>query len=467
MISDLDDLVLSCRSEVARSQMREAVACYRAGAFRSAIIATWVAVLFDFISKLRELEMSGDKKAAQKLAEFDTARKSSDVKASLDFERDLVESAKDEFELLSPVEAVDMQRLLDDRNRCAHSTMASSDAPYAPSGELVRAHIKAAVSLLLEQPPVQGKAALEQIFKDIKSEYFPTDEDNAYAFLRSGPMARARGPLIRSVTIGVTKDLLTEFRAQPERGRQFAALRAIGRMYPQESKSALAEILPIKIASVDDEHFHLVIRFVANIDLAWGIVGEAAQLRAKTSVQTAAQEELKKFHSQALRVPALRSEAILRLDELPPERVVSLARMRPDPAVLPRVLQFLSTAGSFRFAESILEALVLHANLLSGAELLQIARDCKENSQVSFAFRTPKFLEDILKNSQVDDVQATEAWKSIYALCSPGDSFEEERGTSLAAAITSRFGFPPITPAVAIDESLDEFEMPSEEEPPI
>jgi len=245
-------------------------------------------------------------------------------------------------------------------------------------------------------------------------------------------------------------------------------------MYPQEFRSALAEILPVKVASIEDEHFHLVIRFLASIELAWGVVGEAAQLRATTSVQTAAQEELKKFHSQALRVPALRAEAILRLDDIPRERLVSLARTRSDPAVLAKVLQLLSTANSFRFAESILEALIPNVNLLSGGELLHLARCCKENSQVSFAFGAPRLLEDILKNSTVEDAHATEAWKSIYDLCSPGQPFEEERGISLAVAIAARFGFVPTAPAVTIDDSMDEFEVPfeeelliSEEEPPI
>lgn len=239
MISDLDELILKCRSEVSRAQMKEAVACYRAGAYRSTIIATWIAVLFDFVSKLRELEIAGDKKAAQKLADFDSARKNGDISASLEFERTLVQSAKDEYELLSSVEALDLERIFVDRNRCAHSSMFSSDEPYAPSAELARAHMISAVSFLLEHPPVQGKAALDQIFRDVKSEYFPTDEEEAYTFLSNGPLGRARGPLVRSITIGVSKDLLSEMRDQQERARQFAALKTVGRIYPCLLRSIL------------------------------------------------------------------------------------------------------------------------------------------------------------------------------------------------------------------------------------
>lgn len=53
---DLDELVLRCRDEQARQYIAEAVACYRAGAFRACIVMTWTAVVFEYIHKLRELE---------------------------------------------------------------------------------------------------------------------------------------------------------------------------------------------------------------------------------------------------------------------------------------------------------------------------------------------------------------------------------------------------------------------------
>jgi len=57
---DLDELVLRCRDEHARSYIAEAVACYKAGAFRASIVATWIAVVLDILHKLRELELTGN-----------------------------------------------------------------------------------------------------------------------------------------------------------------------------------------------------------------------------------------------------------------------------------------------------------------------------------------------------------------------------------------------------------------------
>ena len=58
--ADLDDLLLRCRAENAKLAFSEAVACFRAGAYRACIVSTRTAVVFDYVGKLRELELSGN-----------------------------------------------------------------------------------------------------------------------------------------------------------------------------------------------------------------------------------------------------------------------------------------------------------------------------------------------------------------------------------------------------------------------
>ena len=48
---DLDELVVRCRDKQAKQFIKEAIACYKAGAYRSCIVATWNAVVFDFLHK--------------------------------------------------------------------------------------------------------------------------------------------------------------------------------------------------------------------------------------------------------------------------------------------------------------------------------------------------------------------------------------------------------------------------------
>lgn len=40
---------MKCRAQKAKDYIKEAVACYKAGAFRSSIVSTWIAVSFDII----------------------------------------------------------------------------------------------------------------------------------------------------------------------------------------------------------------------------------------------------------------------------------------------------------------------------------------------------------------------------------------------------------------------------------
>jgi hypothetical protein len=106
--------------EQAKRYIAEAVACYRAGAFRSCIVATWIAVVFDFVEKLNQLELAGDANAKKRRGEFERYREHGDVNGSLLFERQVPAMAREEFELISDLERSDLERLIEDRNRCAH-----------------------------------------------------------------------------------------------------------------------------------------------------------------------------------------------------------------------------------------------------------------------------------------------------------------------------------------------------------
>jgi hypothetical protein len=190
-IADLDELVLKCKAVQARAFIAEAIGSYRAGAFRSSIVATWIAVAYDFIDKLRQLDLTGDKQAKKYLTEFESIRKTGDVPAALRFERQILDRAR-ELELISDLEQKDLERLREDRDRCAHPSMNWLDEAYQPSPELARLHLRNAITHLLQHPPVQGKAALERLVSEVGSTYFPRDTAKALEYLRAGPLERPR-----------------------------------------------------------------------------------------------------------------------------------------------------------------------------------------------------------------------------------------------------------------------------------
>ncbi|MBW4596370.1 MAG: hypothetical protein KME46_26565 [Brasilonema angustatum HA4187-MV1] len=277
---DLDELIVRCRDKQAKKFIKEAVACYRAGAYRSCIVATWNAVVFDFLHKLRELELLEDKEASKLLEQFEKLSSEKKFKELWQFESDIPKKALNPFELISTVEMSDIERLFEDRSRCAHPSMTSLEEPFEATAELARYHLRSAITHLLERPPVQGRAARERIFQYINSEYFPTDSELAIKYFQKSPLARARLALIKDVVIGLTISLLTEDLPEDEKARQFSAIHAISSMYPEQTREILNDKMSdIILNKVVDTNWDKVIIYLGKVKI-WDSITEPCQLKA-------------------------------------------------------------------------------------------------------------------------------------------------------------------------------------------
>ncbi len=282
---DLDELIIRCRDKQAKKFIQEAVACYRSGAFRSCIVATWNAVVFDFLHKLRELDLLGNGEASNLLKQFENISSASKVKELWQFESSIPDLALTKFELISSVEKSDIERLFEDRSRCAHPSMTSLEEPFEGTAELARYHLRSAVMHLLQRPPVQGRSARERIFQDIKSDYFPTDPELATQYFQKSPLARARFILIKDIVLGLTISLLTENLPEDERARQFSALNAIYKIYPKEIVDILNNNLSnIIIHKVNDANWDKVIIYLGSIT-GWDMLSEPCQIKAKSFIE--------------------------------------------------------------------------------------------------------------------------------------------------------------------------------------
>lgn len=294
---DLDELIIKCRDKQSKQLIQEAVACYRVGAFRSCIVATWNAVVFDFLYKLKELALFGNGQATNLLNDFEKISSEEKFKELWQFESNIPNLAFNNFELISSVERSDIERLHQDRSRCAHPSMTSLEEPFEATAELARYHLRSAVTHLLQRPPVQGRSAKERIFQDIKSEYFPSNIERAVEYFKKGPLARSRFNLIQDIVLGLTISLLTqnsldderlrltENSLDDERSRQFSALNAIGKLYPQQTKEILnRKLSDIILNKVTDENWHNVIVYLSSVD-TWDFINEACQLKAKIFIE--------------------------------------------------------------------------------------------------------------------------------------------------------------------------------------
>lgn len=280
---DLDDLIGMCRSEVAKTALAESIACFQAGAYRAAIVSTWTAVVYDYLDKLRELEIAGNGEARIILAQFETAREKNDTQKLLSLEREALEKASTTFELLSPIERQDLERLELDRHRCAHPSFLAPEAPYRPSAELVRSHMRSAVTHLLGQPPLQGKEAWKRIWAEIQSPYFPESIETATARLRAR-IPKARETLVNQIVVELTKSVLSPATDANSRSRYYAGLVAVTRIYNPESVAILRRKLTKLADEVEDPSLELLLQYASQIQFAWEHLGVNVQERLSAYV---------------------------------------------------------------------------------------------------------------------------------------------------------------------------------------
>jgi hypothetical protein len=276
---------------------------------------TWIAIVYDFVDKLRELELAGDKRAVQRLAEFEKCHGPENIDRALKFERDLLVAARDDFELISPLEFTDLSRLQEDRHRCAHPSFSGGE-PYQPSAELARLHLRNAVIHFLRHPPVQGKAALDRLLAETASEFFPTTSEDALVLFRKGPLARPREALVRSFIIVTAKNILRGKLQAPAFQQQCAALQAALGMHREVAERVLIETVSDLILGQADSELAYAIAALRRIPEIQSLLREDAVLRLRSYVSKMKLEETPGVFAAAMSLGSLRANAIARIAEL-------------------------------------------------------------------------------------------------------------------------------------------------------
>src|SRR6185295_4922500 len=285
------------------------------------IVATWVAVVHDILAKLEQLAIGGDRNAHKKIDIFRKIVTEGDVKASLEFERTILDIAQGEFELIGPIAHTDLTRLHDDRHRCAHPSMVDADTDYQPAPELARTHVVNAVTHLLEHGPAQGKAALERLVAELETTYFPSTVDELLVHLEHGPLGHPRASLVRNFLLVLVKrlfetppevvgDLLAQLRArsaiEQSHGRILLTLRVLVRMHREVSLATFADKLDDLVARVDDDRLTTPVKLCSTLPDLWPMLSAAQKNRLSRFVSSMPPANIPKALPAAWSVPELR-----------------------------------------------------------------------------------------------------------------------------------------------------------------
>lgn len=402
VLSDLDELVLKCRDQKAKSYIREAVACYKAGAFRSAIVSTWIAVSFDILDKLKELSLAGDKEAERQIESFDKARRIGDVANSLKFEREILVVCRDKLELISHVEFIDLNRLQEDRNRCAHPSMASDGEVFNPSAELARMHIRSAVEHLLQYPPAQGKYALDSLTSEVESEYFPTDVKKAVVAFESSPLNKARDSLIRNFTIVLLKKLINDAKDYKEIYRISTALNAIEVIHRKLYRKILTEKLSSIVRSLAVEKLDRVIPLIRHVEDSWSYLEADIRQKIQTYVENLPKEEIENIDI-FLSIQGLKSFAEKRLKKATRTELDEAIFFVIPLQVNDRIIELYSESRNFDQANNFASTVIRYATDYSKEQIQKIISVCGDNDQIKHSFDVGSVINSIRKNKNAND----------------------------------------------------------------
>ncbi|MBP4049578.1 hypothetical protein J9978_08710 [Chromobacterium violaceum] len=402
---DLDELTLKCRSHKAREYIKEAVACYKSGAFRSAIVSSWIASVFDLLEKFKDLAVLGDLEAQQIIESFEEASRSGDFVYSLRFERDVLDIARDKFELISHVEHIDLVRLRDDRNRCAHPSVINLDEIFNPSAELARYHIRSAVEHLLQHPPAQGKYALNILMEQVSSEYFPSSAEDVLVTLKRSPLVRAKRSLIRNFIICTIKDFIKkdvlqlDYKTEQKTKSILSAIQSLhGGVFYEVIDEKLSDI----VKGMDDDQLEIAIKIVFLIDSGWSYLKEDIQKKLIIFIENLPCKKLSALESMlSIAEAEISTAAMNRVNKLTYQELKEIFTITEHPAVIEKYVEAYSNSQSFAEANWLGNAISWHANLVTKEQIIHIISACSKNSQIMQSNGWPATLGFFRKNKNI------------------------------------------------------------------
>lgn len=416
-LTDIDTLCLNVRERESKRLISEAIAAYRGGALRSAIMSTWIAVAFDIISKARELAAQGEAAPIAFVQDVDLAIANDDIGKMQRIESDLLKTANEQLQLLAPHEIDALDRLKNDRNLCAHPAFIVEDELYQPSLELVRSHIVHSLQYLLIHAPLQGKSAIARFDADIVSPSFPTSSKDIGVYIRAKYLDRAKEVLV----VNLIKALISAPFGK-ERDRFVGRTRLLATTLNEVAKAKTAiyeETVPRYVAqkfdSVDDDVLLVVCPFLENDGRIWGWLSEPVRLRIKQLLQAVDVEALKESAAfDAFTVGDLGGILLARFDAFDKKTQISIISEHPKTEFVASGISLYGSASSYRSAEELGQSVITPLTpYFSADDIRELLEAVNGNGQIWYAAGTPPVLEFVFDTTRHLLPESQKHWQAF------------------------------------------------------
>jgi hypothetical protein len=250
------------------------------------------------------------------------------------------------------MEVVELERLHDDRNRCAHPTYQGTEQPYAPSAELARSHLVHAVRYVLAQAPVQGKAATAQIIKLVDSTYFPTDVEKAKTQLRAGGLDWARESFVRAVIDHLVFGYIKGEPRLKARERALVAIRAMSELYPDLCEPRIRRNLNDSGRRVEDSQLMYFFGFLELYPRTWEFLERDNRDRLTEVLRQSSDELAQHAIPIAIEINDLQSTCEERLKRLPLKELSFVALKTKHSSVIDAGVNLYCSSKTFESANA-------------------------------------------------------------------------------------------------------------------
>lgn len=414
----LEDLSNQVRSIRSRRYVGEAIASYGAAAYRSAIIAIWIAVVSDLIEKIRTMADESDTEAKTLCATLDQAIKTNDKIKMQRFENELLDAAKNKLQLIGLNEYNDLTRLKEDRNLCAHPAYVSDDELFSPTPERVRAHLASAVDSLLAHGPVNGRKALERFERDVAGQSFPSDNTRLVQYLRVSYVDRSTESLRLNLCKVVSKSTLDSENDIHLRWRYTRTAMALSQIVPKDFDEGVRQVIERRQNGLDDAGLLLLVGGLCYLESTWGLLNDAVKNRIEEYIKNVDLHELVTEGELYGPLPAapvddwLLQRALDSWDSVAEYGFFLFqVTQSPDRRVLDALIGRLKDANSYFESEAFLKGIVVCTAILNKDDLVHILEISAENDQIHGSVLANRQLADLKTQTVALDASTQAEWE--------------------------------------------------------
>lgn len=404
-------MVLRCHAASARDYVDEAVACYKAGAYRSSIITIWIAVYFDLVDKLRVHAVQGIQEAKSWIDQYDRAcsaydpAKHNTAVPLLQKESEiLAKCARPEIGIISNVERLDLNRLKDDRNRCAHPTLLNEVDRFVPTPELARVHMRTALDAVLTKAAVPGKLMAQRILGLCHAQHFPIDTEHAREELDHQFGQALTDEVLHMVIPDLVETMYSQESATNTRLQAAAALGAIGVLAPDTTRNLFDNIITKTSNEADSMTWSNVIGSLHRIEWAWQALTDRNRIVVRRVVESLGMQDpdASRVLVQAAVIPELHDAVVTKLPILSLHTLWSRRDSLGLDVVQDEIIRRIDSVDSYTGANSLLKSLMDNLSILEHVPLtMRLLEAMAENSEFSSAFELPVFLASIVRDPDI------------------------------------------------------------------